>query len=116
MNTSAINIRIIVLIFGVYFLASVAKAEQLKTICTPSPTICTTFVGDDDPRFDPFVQHMLVRRQLDSLPTDWQLTHFYVPHYVDQRALEEMQIQFLDHLNQREAAKEAAEADAAAED
>lgn len=102
------NIRIIVLILVAYFCASVVKAEQLKTICTPSPTVCTTFVGDADARFDPFVQHMLVREQLHSLPTDWRVTHFYVPHTIDQRALEEMQIQFLDQLNRREAAEAAA--------
>lgn len=99
------NIRVIILIFTAYFFASMAEAEQLKTICTSSPTICTTFVGEDDPRFDPFVQHMLVRQQLETLPTDWRLTHFYVPHFDDTRAREEMQIQFLDHLNQREAAE-----------
>lgn len=98
------NIRVILLIIAVYVFASMAKAEQLKTVCTSSPTVCTTFVGEDDARFDPFVQHMLVREQLEALPTDWRLTHFYVPHYVDQRALEEMQIQFMDQLNQREAA------------
>jgi len=105
------NIRVIILIFTAYFCASMAEAEQLKTICTSSPTICTTFVGNEDPRFDPFVQHMLVREQLNSLPTDWRLTHFYVPYYEDTRAREEMQIQFLDHLNQREAAEADAPAD-----
>jgi hypothetical protein len=98
------NIRVIILIVAAYFFASVAKSEQLKTICTPSPTVCTTFIGETDARFDPFVQHMLVREQLQTLPTDWRVTHFYVPYYDDHRALEEMQIQFLDHLNQREAA------------
>ncbi len=105
------NIRVIILIFTAYFFASMAEAEQLKTICTSSPTICTTFVGEDDPRFDPFVQHMLVRQQLETLPTDWRLTHFYVPHFDDTRAREEMQIQYLDHLNQRKAADAEAQAD-----
>ncbi len=88
--------------------AATARADQLHTICTPNPTVCTSFSPTDGGRFDPLVQHLLVRQQLNQLPTDWQITQFYVPYQRDTRALEEMLIRYLDQLR-REAEQEASE-------
>ena len=86
-----------------------ALATDVRVVCTSRPTICTTF-GDDTTRFDPFVQHLLVQRELARLPKDWQITSFYVPYRVDPRELEEIQIRYLDQMNQRREMQAAMEA------
>ena len=81
--------------------SSAALANGAPVICTPNPTICTTFRIDSDDRYDPFVQHLLVRQQLNALPLDAQITNFYMPYTIDKRGLEEIQIRFLDELRRR---------------
>ncbi len=81
-------------------------------VCTPQPVICTTIAATSNDRFSPFVQHLLVRSQLESQPKGWQRVFLYVPS-MDTRALEELQIRFLDELMARqkgEAANQAASA------
>lgn len=74
-------------------------------ICTPEPLICTTFAASSKDRFEPLVQHLLVRRQLESQPRGWQMIYVYVPA-MDPRALEELQIRFLDELLSRKKEEE----------
>jgi hypothetical protein len=84
-------------------------------ICTPHPVVCTSFDLAPDDRFDPFVQHLLVRQQVQALPLGAQITSLYVPYVYDKRNLEEIQIRYLDELRRRQAAEEAAAAQAEAE-
>jgi len=81
-------------------------------ICTPQPVVCTSFNLRPDDRFDPFVQHLLVRQQIQALPLGAQITSFYMPYPSDTRSIEEIQIRYMDELRRREAA-EAAAAEAA---
>jgi|GEM_PF-5479345 len=89
-------------------IASAADADGNHTICTPNPVICTTFDLAPDDRFDPFVQHLLVRQQLQALPLATPITNFYMPYPLDKRSLEEIQIRFMDELRRREAPGEKA--------
>lgn len=85
------------------FTGSLAFADGgVQTICTPNPTICTSLRITPDDRYDPFVQHLLVRQQLNALPLNAQITNFYLPYTIDKRGLEEIQIRFLDELRRRE--------------
>lgn len=77
-------------------------------ICTPQPVVCTSIVLKPDDRFDPFVQHLLVRQQIESLPLGAQVTSFYMPYPSDTRSIEEIQIRYLDQLRRREQAEPAA--------
>lgn len=81
--------------------SSALLANGSPVICTPNPTICTTFRITPGDRFDPFVQHLLVRQQLNALPLTPQITNFYMPYTIDKRDLEEIQIRFLDELRRR---------------
>ena len=87
-----------------------ANAESIHVVCTSSPIVCTSYVFAQHDRFDSTTQHLLVRQQLDSLPTGWKIVNFYLPYPADTRVVEESQIRFLDHLNQRAKTK-AAEAE-----
>lgn len=80
----------------------------VHVICTPQPLICTTIAAESNDRFQPLVQHLLVRQQLESQPRGWQMIYIYLPT-MDPRALEELQIRFLDELLQRKRAADAAE-------
>lgn len=113
-------------LFGAVALASgLCSADDLTpattVICTPEPLICTTFAAGSKDRFEPLVQHLLVRRQLEAQPKGWQMIYVYVPA-MDPRALEELLIRFLDELlarknekEQERAAQEHARKDAAKE-
>ena len=83
------------------FILARANAEPIHTVCTPNPIFSTSFVLTPEHRFDPIVQHLLVRQQLEALPTGWQIVSFYIPYPENTRALEESQIRYLDQLNQR---------------
>ncbi len=89
-------------------IASAVDADGNNTICTPNPVICTTFDLVPDDRFDPFVQHLLVRQQLQALPLTAPITNFYMPYPLDKRSIEEIQIRFMDELRRREAAEKKA--------
>lgn len=86
-----------------------ASADDLTVsttvICTPEPLICTTFAANSNDRFGPLVQHLLVRRQLEAQPKGWQMIYLYVPA-MDTRALEELQIRFMDELLSRKREQE----------
>ncbi len=82
-----------------------ADADGAHMICTPNPVVCTNFDLVPNDRFDPFVQHLLVRQQIQALPLAPQITNFYMPYQLDKRSLEEIQIRFMDELQRREAAK-----------
>ncbi len=49
-------------------IASAANADGTQMICTPDPIVCTRFDLVPNDRFDPFVQHLLVRQQIQALP------------------------------------------------
>lgn len=87
-----------------------ANADPIHVVCTSSPIVCTSHVLTQHDRFDSAVQHLLVRQQLESLPTGWRIVNFYIPYPANTRAVEESQIRFLDHMNQR-SKTEAAEAE-----
>ena len=89
--------------------SSALLANGSPIICTPNPTICTTFRITPEDRFDPFVQHLLVRQQLNALPLTPRITNFYMPYTIDKRGLEEIQIRFLDELRRRAEAEAEAE-------
>jgi len=91
--------------------SSSVDADGTQHICTPNPVVCTSFNLAPSDRFDPFVQHLLVRQQIQALPLAPQITNFYMPYRLDKRSLEEIQIRYLDELQRRAAAEaEAAEA------
>jgi len=93
---------------SVGFIFASASAEPIHVVCTPGPIICTSFVLTLDDRFDSAFQHLLVRQQLESLPTGWQIVNFYIPYPERTRAVEESQIRYLDQLNQRSKTEAAA--------
>lgn len=80
----------------------------VSVICTPQPTVCTSFSLTPNDRFDPFVQHLLVRQQIQALPLGAQITSFYMPYPDNTRSVEELQIRYMDELRRREAAESAA--------
>jgi len=85
-------------------------ADGTQHICTPNPVVCTSFNIVPSDRFDPFVQHLLVRQQIQALPLAPQITNFYMPYQLDKRSLEEIQIRYMDELLRRaDAEAEAAE-------
>ncbi len=91
------------------------SADGTQMICTPSPIVCTHFDMTTSDRFDPFVQHLLVRQQIQALPLAPQITNFYTRYDLDHRSLEEIQIRYMDELRRREAT-ETKTADSAATD
>lgn len=93
------------LILAAALICTTASADGNSFICTPNPIICTRFNIDSGDRFDPFVQHLLVRQQIHALPLAPRITNFYMPYQFDRRGLEEIQIRFMDELRQREAAE-----------
>ncbi len=94
-------------------ICTAASADGTNMICTPDPIICTRFNIVPSDRFDPFVQHLLVRQQVQALPLAPQITNFYMHYQLDKRGLEEIQIRYMDELQRRAAAEaEAAEAEA----
>ena len=98
------------LILAIGLISTTVIADGNSLICTPNPIICTRFNIDSGDRFDPFVQHLLVRQQVQALPLAPQITNFYMPYQLDKRGLEEIQIRYMDELRRREAAEaEAAE-------
>ena len=103
--------RISLLISGLLaaFIWGTAGADGSHVICTPQPVVCTSFSLVPDDRFDPFLQHMLVRQQLQALPLAARITSFYLPYPSDTRSIEEIQIRYLDELRRREAAEAEAE-------
>ena len=95
-------------------LASAAIGQTLapggvSVICTPQPVVCTGFNLTPDDRFDPFVQHLLVRQQIQALPLGAQITNFYMPYPSDTRSIEELQIRYMDELRRRQAAEKGAD-------
>ena len=84
--------------------SSLAQPRGVHVVCTSRPTFCSTFHLTPDDRFDPFVQHLLVRQELDRLPTGWRAFHAVLPYEdLNRRHLEEMQIRFInDLLRERE--------------
>jgi hypothetical protein len=80
--------------------AASGVGAPFHAICAPQPTICTTFLLGPDDRFDPFVQHLLVRGQLEALPTHWVPFYFLLPPVEDPHLLE-LQIRYLDELLRR---------------
>ena len=93
-------------------MAGAAPADEQKTpvhvICT-AQLICTSIVAGSKDRFDPLIQQLLARGQLDSQPRGWQLLYIYVPD-ADTQSLEELRIRFLDELLQRQREREAEKA------
>lgn len=72
----------------------------VRLMCSPHPPlICASFSTTG--RFDPLMQQLMVRQQLDGQAKGWGVIFLYVPN-ADPRALEELQIRFLDELLARE--------------
>lgn len=111
MTTSAMSMGLLALTIG----GTATANGGAHVICTPHPVVCTSFDLVPDDRFDPFVQHLLVRQQIESLPLGAQITSLYVPYVVDKRNIEEIQIRYMDELRRRQAAEEAAAAAAEAQ-
>jgi len=116
-STSAI---VAAAITGAALLATAASGQTpvpggTHVICTPQPVVCTSFNLQPSDRFDPFVQHLLVRQQIQALPLAAQITSFYMPYPSDTRSIEEIQIRYMDELRRREAAEAAVEAAEAVE-
>jgi len=117
MNTAAIRTGSVLartaIVGAIVVTASADRAQSAEPaltpsshlVCTPQPLICTTFAGGKE-AFSPLVQHLLVRRQLEMQPKGWEMIYLYVPS-MDPRALEEMQIRFLDDLMARHRETEA---------
>lgn len=82
-------------------ICSAVDADGTQHICTPNPVVCTSFNITPSDRFDPFVQHLLVRQQVQALPLTPQITNFYMPYQLDKRSLEEIQIRYMDELLRR---------------
>jgi hypothetical protein len=95
------------LILAAGLICTTVSADGNSLICTPNPVICTRFNIDSGDRFDPFVQHLLVRQQLNALPLGAQITNFYMPYPLDKRGIEEIQIRYIDELRRRKAAEAA---------
>ncbi|MGI9341869.1 MAG: hypothetical protein ACR2QV_03415 [Gammaproteobacteria bacterium] len=110
-STSTMALGLLALLTG----GHAAANGGAHVICTPQPVVCTSFNLVPDDRFDPFVQHLLVRQQIQALPLGAQITNLYVPYVMDKRNIEEIQIRYLDELRRRQAAEEAAAAQAEAE-
>ena len=72
----------------------------IQVFCYPQQTICSSLVLRPEDRFDPFVQGLLAQGQLKAQPRDWRVFYFYAPG-LDEAALTEMQIRFLDELIRR---------------
>jgi hypothetical protein len=76
------------------------EPQPVRLICSPRPPlVCASFSTNG--RFDPLMQQLMVRQQLDGQAKDWGVIFLYVPN-ADPRALEELQIRFLDELLARE--------------
>ena len=90
-------------------IGGVTPADEQKTpvhvICT-AQLICTSIIAGSKDRFDPLIQQLLARGQLDAQPRGWQLLYIYVPD-ADTQSLEELRIRFLDELLQRQREREA---------
>lgn len=86
-------------------IGNTVAADGTQMICTPDPIVCTRFDLNTKDRFDPFVQHLLVRQQVQALPLAPQISNFYLHYELDTRSLEEIQIRFMDELQRREAAE-----------
>jgi len=83
--------------------AAADAPAPVRLICSPHPPlICASFSTSG--RFDPLMQQLMVRQQLDGQAKGWGVIFLYVPN-TDTRALEELQIRFLDELLARERAK-----------
>jgi hypothetical protein len=81
------------------------EPPPVRLMCSPHPPlICASFSTNG--RFDPLMQQLMVRQQLDGQAKGWGVIFLYVPN-ADPRALEELQIRFLDELlaRQRDAGK-----------
>ncbi|MFQ5634311.1 MAG: hypothetical protein ACE5G3_03135 [Gammaproteobacteria bacterium] len=89
--------------------AASAGADGSHVICTAQPIVCTSFDIASDDRFDPFVQHLLVRQQIEALPLGAQITSFYLSYPSDRRSIEEIQIRYMDELQRRKASEDTAE-------
>jgi hypothetical protein len=76
------------------------EPQPVRLMCAPRPPlICASFSTTG--RFDPLMQQLMVRQQLDGQAKGWGVIFLYVPN-ADTRALEELQIRFLDELLARE--------------
>jgi len=74
--------------------------QPVRLVCSPQPPlICASFSTTG--RFDPLMQQLMVRQQLDGQAKGWGVIFLYVPN-TDVSALEELQIRFLDELLARE--------------
>jgi len=82
------------------FVAAADEPQPVRLVCSPHPPlICASFSTSG--RFDPLMQQLMVRQQLDGQAKGWGVIFLYVPN-ADPRALEELQIRFLDELLARE--------------
>jgi hypothetical protein len=80
-------------------IAAADDPQPVHLVCSPKPLVCTSSA-----RFDPLMQQLMVRKQLEGQPKGWSVIFLYVP-VTDARELEELQIRFLDELLKREQTK-----------
>jgi hypothetical protein len=85
------------------FLASASDGPPVHLVCAPKPLVCMGVASNPDARFDPLIQQLMVKQQLDAQPKGWSVIFLYVPDS-NTRELEEMQIRLLEELLSRERA------------
>lgn len=81
-----------------------AQTAPPPIVCMPQPVACAPQTLD---RLDPAVQRQLVEQQLNSQPNYWTTVYFYLPP-LDDGALEQLQIRYLEELLARHKAKASA--------
>jgi hypothetical protein len=96
------------LLLTLVVLSAAATAAPPPIVCIPQPFACKP--GELD-RLDPSLQRQLVEQQLKSQPAYWTTVYFYMPP-LDDSALEELQIRYLEELLARHKAKAEATAGA----
>jgi hypothetical protein len=85
------------------FLALASDDPPVHLVCAPRPLVCMGVASKPDSRFDPLIQQLLVKQQLDAQPKGWSVIFLYVPD-TNTRELEEIQIRLLAELLARERA------------
>jgi hypothetical protein len=106
------RLTLIVIAFATLAMPTLTAADEVSPVnlvCSPRPPlVCASFSTTAPGRFDPLMQQLMVRQQLDGQAKGWGVIFLYVPN-ADVRTLEELQIRFLDELLARERAAKSAQ-------
>jgi hypothetical protein len=91
-------------VLALLVMSATVQAVPPPIVCMPQPVACGPQTLD---RLDPAVQRQLVEQQLSSQPNYWTTVYFYLPP-LDDGALEQLQIRYLEELLARHKAKASA--------